>query len=67
MTELERIKKYIKNTNLNMNTNYNIRVGEMIAVGQCDFFHAIGLAFQYGQAKGYRAAKAEMKKKVEVR
>ena len=52
MTELERIKKYIKNTNLNMNTNYNIRVGEMIAVGQCDLFHAIGLAFQYGQAKG---------------
>lgn len=66
MTELEKIKKYIQNTNLNIDTNYHIRVGEIMAVGQCDLFHAIGLAFEYGRAKGYRAAKAETKAKQKV-
>lgn len=68
MTELEKIKRYIQNTKLNhINTSYYIRVREMKAFGQCDLFYAIGLAFEYGRAKGYRAAKAETREKVEVK
>lgn len=66
MDTIERIKKYIANTNSYRPEIYDMSVNDwkkMVDVALCTPFDAISLAFFYGRAKGYRAAKAEMKQK----
>ena len=69
MTELERIERYISKTIQNSTDRYDMKFSECIELAKQDSLDAVHLAFRYGKAKGYRAAKAEMKakQKVEVR
>lgn len=57
----ERIERYIQRTKFKSNAkNYGMRTSEWLALCRMiDTAKALGLAFQYGKAKGYRAAKAE--------
>lgn len=65
MSEIERMQRYIERTKMKGADNYCLVYGEaveMIQVGQDTIdglFDVISLAFNYGKAKGYRAAKAE--------
>lgn len=62
MNELEKIKKYIEQTRITNKNKYCMYMSEAIALkefGEYDFCKALFLAFSYGQAKGYRAAKKE--------
>ena len=64
MSEIEKMKKYIERTKLPEDPTdaYCFCLGEMNEIGafaQSDMFHALCLLFEYGKAKGYRAAKAE--------
>lgn len=63
MSEIEKIKKYIERAKMN-NDKYYMNFGEACAMAkEARTFDAvldvISLAFDYGKAKGYRAAKAE--------
>ena len=67
MSELEKIQSYVEKTGSEerITDRYTIRLCELSALmdlaklGANGSFHAIGWAFKYGKAKGYRAAKAE--------
>ena len=64
MSEIEKMKRYIERTKMGRADNYclaHCEVLEMLntATDVNGIFHVIGLAFNYGKAKGYRAAKAE--------
>lgn len=61
MTEIEKMKKYIERTKLNISATspYQANTKEILAISDLPSFDAIILAFAYGRAKGYRAAKAE--------
>lgn len=64
MSEIEKMKRYIERTKLpsGVKDKYCLCVGEMNEVEkylQSDMFSALCFLFEYGQAKGYRAAKAE--------
>ena len=67
MNEIEAIQRYIAETNI---STRNIEascmyVSEMRALYremQQDAYNAMSLIFNYGRAKGYRAAKVEAKK-----
>lgn len=61
MTEIEKMKKYIERTKLNISATrpYQANAKEILAISDMPSFDAINLAFAYGRAKGYRAAKAE--------
>lgn len=60
MQKIEKIQRYIDKTSFS-NTRYDMNIKELFEIAQMqDRLRAINLAFQYGQAKGYRAAKAEI-------
>ncbi len=64
MTEIEKMKKYIERTKMNVSlaSPYQMSVRETLdlAKGAAETpVDIICLAFDYGCAKGYRAAKAE--------
>lgn len=63
MSEIEKMKRYIDKYGAPSNPRYSMSMREVLAVayelGEID---AVNLAFVYGQAKGYRAAKAEVRK-----
>ena len=61
MTEIEKMKRYIERTKMNIAaTNpYQMNIRETLAVSDMTSLEAISFAFQYGTARGYRAAKAE--------
>lgn len=66
MTEIEKIQQYIERTNMKRKTQdkYAMNMKEIFelvhkAQGSCFPSDAICLAFDYGRAKGYRAAKEE--------
>lgn len=64
MTEIEKMKRYIERTKLpsDPRDKFCFCLGELEEVqklSQVDMFHALCLLFEYGKAKGYRAAKAE--------
>ena len=64
MTEIEKMKKYIIRTNISWDTKkrYGMYISESGALYDevdKDRLGVISLAFMYGMAKGYRAAKAE--------
>lgn len=62
MTEIERIRKYVKDTKIpdDLSDWYCIDVSELTALykdSRKDVYASIMLAFEYGKAKGYRAAR----------
>lgn len=65
MSELERIQRYIDSTNVNTK-HYQMSLADLFALyaafKESLSANIICLAFNYGQAKGYRAAKAEARK-----
>ena len=61
MNGIERIKKYIDKTNFD-STKYYAKTDDLFALGRMaknEPMEAIWLAIKFGQAKGYRAGKAE--------
>ena len=66
MSEIEKIKGYIERTKtFTDGTPYQMNLNEMLGLSHMsaeDAAGAIILAFNYGRAKGYRAAKAEAKR-----
>ena len=65
MTEIEKMKRYIKQTGLEKSKieNYSINSSQIIALhNDLDFFKALCMAFEYGQARGYRCAMVEVRK-----
>lgn len=65
MNLLEQMEAYIRSTAIPRvtATRYDMDDLQLLAMRGCPgFVDAICLAFRYGRAKGYRAAKAEMKK-----
>lgn len=62
MSEIERMQRYIERTKLPapIPTRYDMSLRDMfVLLREDDTENALLLAFKYGQAKGYRAAKAE--------
>ena len=61
MSEIEKMQRYIKRTNVKDKGDvFCMRLGEIKALLSCGSdADAIMMAFDYGKAKGYRAAKAE--------
>lgn len=65
MSEIERMQRYIERTPTGRSDKYCLvhsELLELMKIGQAsadDLFNAVDLAFNYGKAKGYRAAKAE--------
>jgi len=67
MSEIEKIKRYITETNVSTEDAETccMYVSEMKALYDDlhrDAFEAMRLIFNYGRAKGYRAAKTEAKR-----
>ena len=64
MSEIEKIQRYIERTPIGK-SNRSISLDEGFALAKQAYdsddlpLHVILLAFNYGRAKGYRAAKAE--------
>ena len=62
MTEIEKMKRYISNTP-KVSDRYEVGTRQLIALMKgLSEFDALDLAFEYGRAKGYRAAKAEVRR-----
>ena len=67
MSEIEKMKRYIERTRMSiknplqyaMNMREAFELAHMAGAGDALSIKAISMAFNYGQAKGYRAAKAE--------
>ena len=62
MSTQEKMQKYIDNTKIRNRVRYSMPLSEAMAmrqIGKDDVFQALTLAFEYGMAKGYRAAKKE--------
>ena len=65
MSEVEKIRNYIDKTKIKCSRAYTWDLQELFALyymSEIDPFESFRLAFNYGRAKGYRAAKAEMRK-----
>lgn len=60
---IEKIKRYIAKYGAPRNLHYDIGMKAALAIA-CEVggIEAIYMAFNYGRAKGYRAAKAEVKR-----
>ncbi len=64
MSEIEKMKRYIERTKMGRADNYGLVFREVVellhtATDTNSMFEIIALAFNYGKAKGYRAAKAK--------
>ena len=70
MSEIEKMERYIERTKLDKNDRFCLgwpEVMEMVSEAlqtNDTAFRIITLAFNYGKAKGYRAAKAEGRARV---
>ena len=69
MSEIEKMKRYIERTNMNKADNYCLVYSEAVellhtATDASSMFEVIALAFDYGKAKGYRAANAKRRASV---
>lgn len=70
MSEIEKMKRYIERTNMKLENphSYAMNLKEAFELSHQAYsvddlpIEMISLAFNYGQAKGYRAAKAEGRK-----
>ena len=58
MSEIEKIERYIECTPVNDLARYDMNFPEALAISSLKPMEAITLAFNYGRAKGCRAAKA---------
>lgn len=66
MDTIEKIKRYIERTGVkySLASPYNMTFGEMRELRRMeDMGVALGLAFDYGRAKGERSARAEQKRR----
>ena len=62
MSEIERIERYISQTQIKESVKTEMKLAEWVSIRDSGSpLDAIALAFEYGRAKGYRAAKAERK------
>lgn len=62
MGEIEKMERYIKRTKASNMNAYQMNLREMLDLAHSAVeapIDAVCLAFEYGRAKGYRAAKAE--------
>lgn len=65
MSEIEKIKRYIELTKIRNPIRYDMDITEGLELSKQAYdstdmpLEIIVLAFEYGRAKGYRAAKAE--------
>ena len=69
MSKIEKMKRYIERTKMNGAYNYCLVYSEAVellhtATDVNSMFEVIALAFDYGKAKGYRAAKAKFKEAI---
>lgn len=70
MTEIEKMKRYISRTKLDKGDRFCMNVGEAFELAARAHenndlpLDIISLAFDYGKAKGYRAAQAKMKEAI---
>lgn len=68
MTEIERIRRYVEREKVSQNSRYDMDMIEGLELSKAAYeaedlpLGIIVLAFNYGRAKGYRAAKAEGRK-----
>lgn len=67
MSEIEKIERYIQKTGISKKAaqTYGLYDTEMRAFYeelQRDWYRGMSIIFSFGQAKGYRAAKAESRK-----
>jgi len=68
MSEIEKMQRYIERTKLGKNHRFGLTAPEAFELTRkartmAEFpMEVICLAFNYGKAKGYRAAKAEVRK-----
>lgn len=65
MNELEQINRYIERTRMSNGKAYRMNLVDIVAMAmnaKDDPWEMLRLAFDYGRAKGYRAARAEAKK-----
>ncbi len=67
MSEIEKIQRYIEKTKLDKESKYSLNITEGFSLAHMAHemddlpLEVICLAFNYGKAKGYRAAKAEVR------
>jgi hypothetical protein len=65
MSEMEKMKRYIERTKMNVSKGYSMNMLEGLELSKLAYeasdlpLEIIVFAFKYGKAKGYRAAKAE--------
>lgn len=62
MSEIEKMKRYIERTKMPKGNPYQMNMAEVLDLARATAetpFDIVYLAFNYGKAKGYRAAKAE--------
>lgn len=68
MSEIEKMQRYIDRTKMKGAENYCLVYCEAVELGRKarndanNLLDVISFAFNYGKAKGYRAAKAEVRK-----
>lgn len=65
MNEIEKMKRYIERTKMGNAMTYQMSIPEMLNLAHSAAevpTEIVCLAFNYGRAKGYRAAKAEVKR-----
>lgn len=63
MSEIEKMQRYIDRTKFNSH-DYSMRCREvdaLFALSNVALYDTIVMAFNYGKAKGYRAAKAQVR------
>ena len=62
MDTIEKIRQYIKESKAPRNKPYDATIKEVFAMASgMGAVEAVALAFDYGRAKGYRAAKKEVR------
>ena len=60
MSEIEKMRRYIELTELDLDSFYEINICEVLALARIAAetpVESMALAFEYGRAKGYQAAK----------
>ena len=68
MTEIEKMKRYVERTKLKRTDRFGLNAEEALELANQAYsagalpINVINLAFRYGKAKGYRAAKAEARR-----
>ena len=66
MKEIKKMRRYIERTRITEQSknNYDMTYRQGVELSALEFWDAVCLVFDYGRAKGYRAAKAEVRKAV---